>query len=138
MAKNPKRAVKALTACGERVDEVEVREITLGLAAVLELLGSPLVVKRGAESGELTLREMLPTIFAMTRSAAETERLLAEGGFEAVMDAAVAWADDLSTATGMKLAKACARMAVKVADVSPQGDMEGGAEGNADVAETAG
>lgn len=136
--KNPKRALAAVTAAGEKVAGVQVRELTLGLAAVLERIGSPLVV--GVPSGgSVSLRDMLPTCYVMTRPAVESEELLAEG-FEALVREAVRWADGLSTADGAALAAACVRSAGRVRDVSPAGvpGKEGAAEGNAKSAGTAG
>lgn len=139
MAKNPKRAVEALTAGGETVDGIRVRELTLGLAAVLERIDSPLFAGRPEGAAPLQLRDMLPTIYAMTRPAAESEALLTEGGPEMLMGEAVRWADGLTTETGMRLAQACAAAARRVARVSPQGVPEkGGAEGNGSAAGTAG
>ena len=139
MPKNPKRALAAVPAAGEQVDGIMVREITLGLAAVLERIESPLVVGRKA-GGEMRLGDMLPTVYVMTRPAVESERLLADGGLPALRSAAVAWADELPTATGMRLAAACGRAARRVADVSPSGmpQKEGAAEGNARSAGTGG
>jgi len=139
MAKNPKRALEALTAGGEKVDGIAVREITLGLAAVLERIESPLVVPR-PEGAAMRLRDMLPTVYAMTRPAAESEALLTEGGPDMLMEEAVRWADGLTTGQGVRLAEACVRAASRVARVSPQGvpEKEGGAEGNANAAGTAG
>jgi len=138
MSGNPKRALEALTAGGVEVDGITVRELTLGLAAVLERIGSPLVTAR-AKGEALTLRDMLPTMFAMTRPAAESDALLTSGGAEALQAAAVRWADDLSTETGMKLVAACAAAVSRVARVSPQGlPDEDGPEGNGSAAGTAG
>lgn len=138
MAKNPKRALEALTAGGETVDGIKVREITLGLAAVLERIASPLLVPHPA-GAPLQLRDMLPTVFVMTRPASESDALLTEGGPEMLMGEAVRWADGLSTGTGMRLAQACARAAGRVARVSPQGmPGKGEPEGNANAAGTAG
>jgi len=97
------------------------------------------VVKRPEGTGEMQLRDMLPTVYAMTRPAAESELLLNEGGPEMLMSAAVRWADGLTTAQGVRLAQACVRAAVRVARVSPQGVPDKGEpEGNASAAGTAG
>lgn len=136
MATNPTRALEALTASGEDVGGVHVREITLGVSAVLERIGSPLVTGRAPE----TLLDMLPTMFAMTRPAAESQRLLASGGTDALRDAAVEWADGFGTEQGMEISRACVRALLRVSRVSPQGvpDKEGAPAGNGSAAVTAG
>jgi hypothetical protein len=131
MAKTPRRALAAVTAAGEEVGGVRVRELTLGLAAVLERIGSPLVCPR-PEGSRPTLGGMVPTLYVMTRPAAESEELLADG-CEALEREAVRWADGLSTAHGLALAAACARSAERAARVAPQG-----AAGNGCAAGTAG
>lgn len=135
MAKNPKRALEAVTAAGERVDGILVREITLGIAAVLEAIGSPLVTGRKPE----TLRDMVPSIFVMTRPAVESETLLA-GGPQALTAAAVEWADALTTDQGVRLAAACGRAAARLSRTAPQGvpAKTGAAEGNGSAAGTGG
>jgi hypothetical protein len=137
-AKNPKRALAAVTAAGERVHGELVREITLGTAAVLERIDSPLFT--GVPEGrQISLCDMLPTIYVMTRPAVESEELLADG-FEALKREAVRWADGFSTRQGMDLAAACARAARRVRAAAPSGvpDKEGAGEGNGRSAGTAG
>jgi hypothetical protein len=136
MAKNPKRALEAVLGGGENVRGVTVREITLGLSAILEAIDSPLVTGKKPD----TLGEMLPTIFAMTRPAAESQRLLTAGGPAALAAAAVEWADALDTRHGMELAAACGRALRRVTRVSPQGvpEKEGAQAGNGSAAGTAG
>lgn len=143
MAKNPKRTLDALTGGGENVRGVVVREITMGLSAVLEAIDSPLVTGVKPE----TLAAMLPTLFVMTRPAAESQRLLTSGGIAALTTAAVEWSDGFSTEHGLEMCAACGRAVRRVARVSPQGvpekdgdgvDGRGGPQGNAGAAGTAG
>jgi hypothetical protein len=109
-----------------------VRECTLAVATLLEAIDSPLVTGRKAE----TMMEMLPTMFVMTRPAAESMRILADG-VPALKAAAVAWADTMAPGAGHALAIACAASARRVSDVSPQG-VPGQDAGNASAAATAG
>lgn len=138
MANNPKRALEALTASGETVDGIKVREITLGLAAVLETIGSPFVTPRPKEQ-KLLLADLLPSLYVMTHPAAESENMLSTGGPEMLMSAAVSWSDGLTTEQGARLVAACARSASRVARACPQGVPEkGGSGGNGNAAGTAG
>jgi hypothetical protein len=72
------------------VKGVSVRNFTLGLAAVLEEIESPLLNGRPPTSHA----EIVINIFVMTRPAAESQKLLAKG-FDAFRAAAFAWADKL-------------------------------------------
>ncbi|MGI5868680.1 MAG: hypothetical protein ACOX9C_04440 [Kiritimatiellia bacterium] len=129
--KNPTRALAAFTAPpAVRVGPYEVREITLGLAGVLEAVESPLVTGRkpGRVSG------WAETLYAMTRPTEESERLLAAGR-EAYAAAAMAWADALPIPAARLLLEAVAAAGRRLADVSPEegdadGDDEGPAPGN--------
>lgn len=138
MAKTPRRAAAAMTDVGEHVDGILVRPITLGIMAVLEKIDSPLA--RKCDYKKLTVRDMLPTIFVMTRSASISEELLAEGGFDALMEEAVRWADNLAPASGSAFSSACLRAALRVADLLPQGVPSGedAPSGNGNAAGMAG
>lgn len=125
---NPKRTLAAVTAAGQNVAGVHVREITLGIAAVLERINSPLV-RRMQTAEELTLRDMLPSMYVMTRPAVESEYLLAEGD-GALMAAAVGWGDALTTADGLAIAMACSDAAKRLAQTSTTGAPDRGTEGN--------
>lgn len=130
----PDRSLDAITASGKIVAGVRVREITLGLTAVLERIRSPLVSPM-REGKQITLRELLPTMYVMTRPAVDSELLLAEG-IEALVAAAIEWGDGYTTAEGLDIAQACAAAAKRLARTMPSGD--GGAEGNAQSPATAG
>ena len=132
MSKTPKRTLAAVTGAGVKICGITVRECTLGLSAILEKINSPLVDGRKVER----LGDMLPTIFVMTRPAAESAAILAEG-VAALESAAIAWADALSNDTGFKLAKACAASASRASAVCPQG-VPGQDAGNGRAAGTAG
>lgn len=137
MGKNPKRAMAAICAGDRRVGGATVHEITLGSAAVLEQIGSPLVSGRSVSE----MAEMIPTMFAMTRPSREAMAILAAAGAEGFKAAAFDWADTLPVASGREIAQACADAARRVAGVAPQGapDEDGGdAEKNGGTAATAG
>ena len=89
---NPAAALEALTAPpSRRVGRFEVRSLTLGLHAVLQRIGSPLVA-RGGGAEPPSMEAWAETLFAMTRPGRESARLLAEGR-EAFRAAALDWAD---------------------------------------------
>ena len=86
---NPKAALAAFNASKSvKVGPFDVREITLGLGGVLEQIGSPIF------TGEKPKRVhgWIPTLYAMTHTTPESERLLAKG-VEAFNAAAREWAD---------------------------------------------
>ena len=81
---NPKTSLAAVAASGTPVGRWTVREITLGLSAVLESIQSPLDTgKKPAD-----IRGWIPTLYALTHTTAESERLLAAGGEESYVQAA--------------------------------------------------
>jgi len=127
----------AVCAGDRRAGGVTVHEITLGSAAVLEQIGSPLVSGRDVTG----MAGMIPTMFALTRPSREAMAILAAEGPEGFKAAAFDWADTLPVAAGREIALACADAARRVAGVAPQGapDGDGGdAEKNAGTAATAG
>ena len=145
---NPKAALDAFTACGETVGAVTLSEITLGKAAVLERIGSPLFARpperaagEGGDAGDGpaeapasdTAALLLPTLFVLAHPSAAARRLLADGGFESAVDD---WADAIPLRDGPALAAAFARIAGRLSAVMPSGE-EGGA-GKKDPAATAG
>ena len=129
--KNPKRALNAFNApAATPVGTYEVQEFTLGLAGVLEAIGSPL------STGEriATVEEWAPTLFACTRPPETSRKLLASGGVAAFEHAARAWADALPIATGRSLIRTVTDSLNRLNGVDPDGgdaDGEAGAEGNA-------
>lgn len=131
----PDRSMDAITGAGKMVAGVLVREISLGMAAVLERIGSPLV-RQMQDGREMTLRDLLPTMYVMTRPAVDSELLLAEG-IEALEAAAVEWGEGYTTAEGLEIAQACAAAAKRLARTLPSG-ADGGAEGNAPSPATGG
>lgn len=132
--KNPTRALAAFTAPPSvKVGPYEVREITLGLAGVLEAIESPLVTGRKPQRP----MEWASTLFAMTRSTEESERLLASGR-EAYAATAAAWADTVPLAHARRMLEAVLAAGKRLADVSPDEDDDGdddeAGEGAEDVA----
>ena len=126
--KNPTRALAAFTAPPSvKVGPYEVREITLGLAGVLEAIESPLVTGRKPQRP----MEWAATLFAMTRSTEESERLLASGR-EAYAATAKAWADTVPLAIGLRLVEAVTKSIGRLNGIEAEDadDVEGGAEGN--------
>ncbi|MDD4059181.1 MAG: hypothetical protein PHW08_00585 [Kiritimatiellae bacterium] len=125
--KNPTRALAAFTAPPSvKVGPYEVREITLGLAGVLEAIESPLVTGRKPQRP----MEWAATLFAMTRSTEESERLLASGR-EAYAATAKAWADTVPLAHARRMLEAVLAAGKRLADVSPDEDDDGETGGDA-------
>lgn len=125
--KNPTRALAAFTAPPSvKVGPYEVREITLGLAGVLEAIESPLVTGRKPQRP----MEWASTLFAMTRSTEESERLLASGR-EAYAATAKAWADPMPLAYAKRMLEAVLAAGKRLADVSPDEDDDGETGGDA-------
>lgn len=129
--KNPTRALAAFTAPPSvKVGPYEVREITLGLAGVLEAIESPLVTGRKPQRP----MEWAATLFAMTSSTEQSERLLASGR-EAYAATAKAWADTLPLAHARRMLEAVLAAGKRLADVSPEEDDDDeGDEGGGDAA----
>lgn len=126
--KNPTRALAAFTAPPSvKVGPYEVREITLGLAGVLEAIESPLVTGRKPQRP----MEWASTLFAMTRSTEESERLLASGGAKAYAATAAAWADTVPLAHARRMLEAVLAAGKRLADVSPDEDDDGETGGDA-------
>lgn len=131
MAGNPKRALAALNAAPARVGRHEIRPLTLGLAAILEEIGSPLS-GGPAPSG---VGGWVGTLFALTRPAAESKALLAgRDGRAAFERAAAEWADGVAVAEAAELVRAAAHAAITAAGVHPDGD---GGEGGEDAEKNA-
>jgi hypothetical protein len=125
---NPQAALNALNApAAAPVGGHAVREITLGMAGVLEAIGSPLY--NGAQPG--TIGGWAPTLYAMTRDPGESRRILAAGGRERFEALAQAWADALAIRTGRRLIEAVTSTLRRLDAVSPDDAGEAGAEGNA-------
>lgn len=118
--KNPDRALAAFTASGTPVGKWVVREITLGLAGVLERISSPLI------TGILPphIDGWRKTLFAMTHSTEESESLLSKPA-DAYTTAARDWADTVPLREANQMIRACTAAAKRVQDVSPSGDDAG-------------
>lgn len=107
---NPRKAIAALIPqpiecpCG-----AVVRPLTLGMYAVLERIGSPLLGEEPAD-GALAL---VPSLYALTHDPAET---LAPGLFER----SLAWADTLPPSALPEIRAAAARQVAALLDVVPE------------------
>ncbi len=118
---NPAAALAALTApASVRVGRFEVREITLGLMAILDSIDSPFL-RPGAPA---SLPRFAESLFAMTRPSAETRRLLARGR-EAFSAAAAEWADGVSVREGTDLLLAASAAVRRLSDANPAADGTG-------------
>lgn len=130
---NPDAALAALTEpAARRAGRFEVRALTLGLHAVLQRIGSPLV----DPAAEPTIEAWAETLFAMTRPGRESAALLAEGR-EAFRAAALDWADGVPESEGAALIRAAgeAMRAANAANPAPESEgdpEEGGAPHGAD------
>ena len=117
----PARTRKAIGDVGKKVEGVEIRRFTIGMATVLEEIGSALVKGKKPETNV----EIVESIFAMTRSAEESLRLLAKGRAAYKM-AAIVWADGLDLDESKVVITACLQSIVDAC-----GAASGGSEGNA-------
>lgn len=117
----PARTRKAIGDVGRKVKGVDIRRFTIGLATVLEEIGSPLVAGKKPTKNI----EVLESIFAMTRPAEESLKLLAQGRAAFKM-AAVVWGDALDIDESRVVISACLQSIVDAC-----GAAGGGSEGNA-------
>ena len=141
---NPKVAVSAMTACGERVGGIVLDELTLGRVAVLERIGSPFTrgnasggrlgepslpdgadgADGAADAAPMGTEDILPVLFVLATPAAEAMRQVRDGTFE---DAVMAWADTVPMRDIPKLTEAMTRIFKRVEALAPSGaDGEGG------------
>lgn len=118
----PKKALDALNAAPAKCGRFEARPVTLGMAGVLEAIGSPLATGRDPGS----LAGWTETLYAMTRPAAESKALLAgENGREAFRRAADEWADTVSMPEATELVLAVTRAAAAAAAVHADAGRDG-------------
>ena len=115
---NPEKALAALNAAGIECGRFTVRPLTLGMCAVLDAIGSPLVGGPAPKG----VGGWAETLFAMTRPAAESRRILASGGRAAFSVAAAEWADGVSADEAVSLCGAAAKSAETALGVHPDGD----------------
>lgn len=118
--KNPKRALNAVTAplC-VKTGSYTVREITLGLAGVLEMIESPLITGKKPQY----IAGWRKTLFAVTHSTEVSESLLAKSP-EAYEVAAREWADKIPLRISNQMILDCQAAAKRVDDISDTGDDE--------------
>lgn len=126
--KNPSAALAAVNApLTIRIGPYEVRDITLGLAAVLEAIESPVVT--GSRPADLS--GWAPTLYAMTHPVADSRRLLTASGVEGYVAAALQWSDDLPLALGRELIEAVTAAINRIKGISAEDDAgEGNSPGN--------
>jgi len=117
---NPKAALDVLNAAGETVGKITLSEITLAKAAILDRIKSPLVT--GKKMKEISLDDVIPTLFVLATPAAACRQLLANATFDT---AAVEWSDAIPMADGLKLFEALKRIANRLNGVSPSGMVSG-------------
>lgn len=129
--KNPKIALDAITASGTPAGRETVREITLGLASVLEKVESPLVTGKRPQH----IIEWAPTLYAMTHTTADCEKLLINGR-KALEATAYAWADSVALVDARRMLDAAMAAGKRLAEVSDDGeeDEDGPIAGNAAAA----
>ena len=124
--KNPAAALAAVVSGSE---DQFARPITLGLWALLEILGSPAVSGAPGEtpSGRLDLVPWVPTLYAFGHGQAECEALLARGRDAFEREARI-WADSFDMAEGSRRFDAVARRLNVLAGINPDGGEEGSDE----------
>ena len=115
---NPEKALAALNAAGIECGRFKVRPLTLGMCAVLDAIGSPLMGGPAPKG----VGGWAETLFAMTRPAAESRKILASGGRAAFSAAAAEWADGVSADEAVSLCGAAAKSAETALGVHPDGD----------------
>lgn len=117
---NPKAALDVLNAAGETVGKITLSEITLAKAAILDRIKSPLVT--GKKMKEISLDDVIPTLFVLATPAGACRQLIANSTFD---DAAVEWSDSIPMADGLKLFEALKRIANRLNGVAPSGMVSG-------------
>ena len=124
--KNPTRALNALNDAPLPADGLAVQPLTLGLAAILEAIGSPLGLGQKPE----TIDGWAPTLYAFIRPPAASRALLKREGLGAWNRAAQAWADSLPIPHAIAMIKAVTAALDILGGVSLNGPPESDAEGN--------
>jgi hypothetical protein len=114
MAKQPKRAIAAFLAADVDIGGVTVRAITLATIAILEEIDSYLF-----RDGTVRAADRIPTLYVMTRKAAESIAHLNAGGVAALNAAAWAWAETIPASLWPRLVRAAEESARRVTDVAP-------------------
>lgn len=96
---------------------VEVHPLTLGHYALLEKIGSYLVL--GGHRPDPV--EVVRTYYVCTRPAADTVALIGNGGLEALDQAAFSWAETLPPAANQAMADAILKQVGAMMKVAPVG-----------------
>ena len=118
---NPKRALAAFNAPAfVEVAGHRVYEITLGMAGILEAIGSPLSTGVMPE----TVMGWAATLYAMTRPPGESRAKLAAMGAENHAAEADAWADTLPAAEASALIRAVGAANARSRGIDPETDEE--------------
>ena len=118
--KNPDAALAAINApLKTKVGRHDVRELTLGLASVLEQIKSPVMSGERPEA----LAAWAGTLYAFTRPAGQSRALLSAKGAGGYNTAALKWVDDdLPLAEGMRRIAAVEAAVRRLNSISAQDD----------------
>lgn len=123
--KNPAAALVALThPATTAVGRFTLHEPTLGMQALLERLGSPLVLPDSPR----TLEAWAATLYALTRPASESRALLARGE-SAFREEAFAWADTVQSAEALALIREAGAAMRRLSEANPAPDEAAAEEG---------
>lgn len=129
--KNPERALGAFNAPPyTEVGGHRVYEITLGMAGVLEAIGSPFSI--GVKPTNII--EWAATLYAMTRPPAESRVKLAAWAKKNYVAEAEAWADSLPAAEAAALIRAVCAANARSRGIDPECDDGDGATADGDGA----
>jgi len=114
---NPKAAVEAVTACGERVGDIVLHELTIGRVALLERIGSPFAKGR-VDTAKVSTMDIIQVGYVLSSPISEVMGKVRDGAFET---AAVEWADTFAIGDIGRLSDAMARIFKRVEAVAPSG-----------------
>jgi len=117
---NPKAAVEAVTACGERVGDIVLNELTLGRVALLERVNSPFA-KGSVDTAKVSTADILTVGYILAAPVAGVMAQVRDGTFET---AVVEWADGIAVRDVGKMSDALGRIFKRVEAVAPSGTVE--------------
>jgi hypothetical protein len=120
---NPKAAVDAITACGERVGDIVLHEVTIARIAVLERVGSPFA-KETADHANAPVSDVITMLYVMAaESAGRLTAAIRDGTFE---EDVAEWADTIKPNQFQPLADAAAKVFGRIDAMMPGGAVEDG------------
>lgn len=114
---NPDAATNAITAQGERVNEIYLTELTFAKAALLERIKSPYATGAHVDASA-QLNDLMRAIFILAHPAQKTGELIAANAFQAAVDS---WGDMIRMDELPLFADAIGRIFKRVEDVTPRG-----------------